>query len=135
MPTDAKPSNVRDLYEQAERIKHDAARQAFLNEACGNEIELRQRVEQLLTARRSRNDNLLQRATADSMSGRGSLSWDGDGIGKTIDSHPDAMGDDRTRNDSIRGQIDISTHPMIGNYRLLEELGHGGMGNSAHSGI
>ncbi len=128
MSTDARRSNVRELYVQAVRIEDDAARQAFLDEACGTGIELRQRVEHLLAARRSDRENVLQLATSDSMSGRRSPSWVWDDIGKTIDSHPEAISDHPTRNDSIRGQIDVSAHPMIGRYKLLEELGHGGMG-------
>lgn len=128
MSTDAKPSTVRELYVQAARIKEDAARRAYLDEACGSQIELRQRVEQLLTARGVERDNVLQLATSDSMSGRSPLSWDGDDGSKTIDSHPETMGDNRTRDDAIRERIDVSTHPMIGRYKVLEELGHGGMG-------
>ena len=114
MSTDAKISNVRELYVQAARIKEDAARQAYLDEACGSQIELRQRVELLLAAaRRSERDNVLQLATSDSVSCRSPLSWDGDDSSKTIDSHPEAMGDNRTRDAAIRGRIDVSTHPMI----------------------
>nr|WP_143547803.1 serine/threonine-protein kinase [Rhodopirellula sp. SM50] len=128
MSIDAKPSSVRKLYLQAVRMEEDSARKAFLTEACGDDIELRQRVEKLLDARAADRDNVLQRATADSMSGRSSFSWDGADLGETSQSHPEAVEDDQTRHDAIRGLIDVSTHPMIGNYRLLEELGHGGMG-------
>lgn len=128
MSTDENISKVRELYVQAARINDDAARQAFLDQACGGQTELRQQVEKLIAARAVDRDNVLHLATADSMSGRNSFSPDGDELGETFQSHPEAMGAEKTNNDAIRGRIDISTHPMIGNYRLLEELGHGGMG-------
>ena len=131
MSTDVKISKVRELYVQAVRINDHAARQAFLNKACGGEIELRQQLEKLLAARAAGRGNLLQKATDESKSAQSSLSAiseDGDELGETFPSHPEAMGDDWPRDNAERGMIDVSTHPTIGNYRLLEELGHGGMG-------
>ena len=67
MSTDAKPSTVRELYVQAVRIEENEARQAFLDDAFGGQIELRQRVEQLLDARAPGRESLLQLAMSDSM--------------------------------------------------------------------
>ncbi len=45
---------------------------------------------------------------------------------ETTLSKPELKGTDDTGAEASRCLIDISEHPMIGSYKLLEELGHGG---------
>src|SRR5262245_48556736 len=72
-------------------------RAAYLNEACGDDAELRRHVERLLSAHPN--------------------------VGNFLQSGPAALG-------SATGELPVTERPgdAIGPYKLMEEIGEGGMG-------
>ena len=128
MSRDTKSPSAPEIYQHAAEIPVESARKAYLDAVCGQDTELRERVEKLLAARNENRDNLLQRATPN-FAEEGSFAENGEiDTGETNLSNPEAMGISETDDESIRGLIDVSQHPLIGHYKLLEEIGHGGMG-------
>jgi serine/threonine protein kinase len=88
---------VKELFLAALEKDHDAERFAYLDEACGSDQDLRQRV-----------DALLGRHAA---------------AGSFLESPPDAGG-------ATKDEQPIAEHPgsVIGPYKLMEQIGEGGMG-------
>jgi len=119
-------SSARIIFLAASKLPDEAARQAFLTDACGEDQALRQKVERLLAAISPHAESPLQLAV-DRLAGASFAEYlDLD------ETSPSNVGDNEARtaadNDATRGRIDIATHPLIGPYKLLEEIGHGGMG-------
>ncbi|MGI9430113.1 MAG: protein kinase domain-containing protein, partial [Bythopirellula sp.] len=106
MQADAAPnSSIKPIYLAALRLDDPRARQEYLNEACGNDVESRRNVEQLLAARDRAATNPLDQAVQRY---------------RPAQTPPEGTADGES--------IDIASHPMIGPYKLLEQLGEGGMG-------
>src|SRR5262245_23757984 len=96
------PPSIRDIFDQALEIRADAERQAYLDSACQGATEIRQRVESLLRAHSA--------------------------AGSFLESPPNAVivaGRDATEDHHA-----ITEQPgdKIGPYKLLEQIGEGGMG-------
>jgi WD40 repeat protein/serine/threonine protein kinase len=103
MPAD--PAAVKSLFLDAAAIDDPAARAAFVNDRCGEDAVLRARVNALLVA----NDRAV--ANAGTMSSAGADGRDGKGTAN-FPSH-----------DAFVGVI------LAGKYKLIEEIGEGGMGS------
>ncbi|WP_417849576.1 protein kinase domain-containing protein [Thalassoglobus sp.] len=101
------------IFTAALRISSGAERETFLKEACFDAPELRCSVEQLLAAQETLESNPLDKAVQ-AFSPKVSLPC-------TVSFVSPALEFDRG--------IDISNHPQIGPYKLLELLGEGGMGS------
>ncbi|MFN3191761.1 MAG: protein kinase domain-containing protein [Aureliella sp.] len=99
----------RELYLAANKLLARAEQQAYLSEACGDNDELRERVLKLLDAKSGPADNLLVAAAP--ASGVDGADESGDLISSTGD-QDDAK----------------SLTPSIDRYRIIEEIGQGGMG-------
>ena len=100
-PTPSSP--LKSLFVGALRLSDAAARQAYLKEACGDDFHLCREVEELLASRDGASSNPLDQAV-------------------------EQLQPARTSSTGIDREIDVSSHPMIGPYKLLERLGEGGMG-------
>jgi eukaryotic-like serine/threonine-protein kinase len=106
MKTDAGPAPpTKAILLAALEISDEHQRQAYLDEACGSDHYRRREVERLLAARNGHQLNLLDRAVEQ---------LGADETGACLPAAPLA--------------IDLASHPLIGPYKLLEELGEGGMG-------
>jgi serine/threonine protein kinase/tetratricopeptide (TPR) repeat protein len=97
------PVNERDLFIAALQIEDPAGRAAYLDKTCGDDAELRRRVEALLAALGQAGSFLQQPAVA-----------------ATTDSTPA----DPSRNSDRDERPGI----IIGPYKLLQQIGEGGMG-------
>lgn len=110
MSQDKTQKSEREIYASAVKIENALARQEFLAEACGEDEPLRERIDKLLAAKFDNGDNLLAAAAPAS------------GVGEVDDSklHPS----------STRGQQNDAKpqQPVIDRYRIIEEIGQGGMG-------
>ncbi len=98
--------SVREIFNAAISLNDPEPRQEYLQKACENNAPLRQKVELLLKA-------------------QGDLSQ------SPLDSIAGAFGLAQTMEANVPGEplkIDVSSHPMIGPYKLLEQIGEGGMG-------
>lgn len=135
MSTDAKNDSLRELYLQAIRLEGDAERESFLDEACQNHPGMRIRLAELLAARRGdQAEVLLEKAAANMEIDKDLLG--SDGFLGSGDQSPDQTHDLEGRLKSgstlriaeCMPSIDVSNHPMIGHFKLLEEIGQGGMG-------
>ena len=86
-------------------LNDEHERQAVLDQACGGDVLRRHEILRLLAARHDRGPNPLDRVT-------------------------DELGLTKTGGDDSVGAIDCDfpCQPMIGGYRLLKQLGQGGMG-------
>lgn len=95
----------REIFLAAVGIADEAERQAFLDRACGGDDEQHQRIERLLAAAATQPVNLLDRAV-------------------------EQLGPDETCGGNVDTSLDfdISTHPTIDRYKLIEQIGEGGMG-------
>jgi serine/threonine protein kinase len=106
MKDEAAPnSSIKPIFLAALRLPNHQARQKYLDQACGEDIEARRKVEKLLAARER-------------------------GAANPLDQAVEKFQPRQTSPEEIANgeSIDISTHPMIGPYKLLEQLGEGGMG-------
>src|SRR6056297_2160509 len=86
-------------------VADERERQAFLDQACGGDLERRRKVERLLAADDAGGSSPLDDAVEPSAS----VETCGFEVDESLD-------------------FDISGHPMIGHYKLLEQIGEGGMG-------
>lgn len=116
MSEDPGSSSEREIYVAASRIDNDTERDAFLAEACTGQPRLKERVERLLAAQERRSENLLRQAV------KNSASEAVNEIGSTVTQH--GTEDPSTK---LPG-FDIDQHPIIDRYKMLEEIGRGGMG-------
>lgn len=121
MSSDTSAAQLREIYLQAIDIDDPREREAFLSQACGDATAARAHVDKLLAKAGQAADQFLQKAVVANGSGEVDT-------GETNLSNPEALGIQETADEPIRGLIDVSQHPMIGHYKLLEEIGHGGMG-------
>ncbi len=100
------PANERELFLAAVRLSNATERNRYLDEVCGSNATLRQRLGLMLVAEDSAKTNPLDRA------------------GQMID-----LADVTIDADVFQGpMVDIENHPKIGAYKLLEQIGEGGMG-------
>ena len=113
----AKPDSERDIFLAAIRIVDADRREAFLESACKGQADLKDRVSRLIAARNSGGLNLLQQAVASSEQDFDAASPN------TTHATP------HTGRDPDTVPIDVTQHPMIGGYKLLELIGEGGMGS------
>jgi WD40 repeat protein/serine/threonine protein kinase len=97
--------NERELFIQAIQIEDSAARTVYLDQACGADAALRQRVDALLNAFEQAG-SFLQHAAADPPSPRVSK-----GQAKTIDE-----------------PVSEGPGTIVGPFKLIEQIGEGGMG-------
>ena len=98
------------LFQQVVELPVDQ-RAAFLDEQCGDDIDLRDCVEQLLAADQSNDGHFLSASHVGTP-----------GIDTDATSAPTEL------NDVLPGQFPGITVQHFGDYELLEEIGHGGMG-------
>lgn len=105
MDVAAKNSNsAKEIFLAASRLSNSAERARFLDDVCQSNAELRQRIEHMLAAEAIAITSPLDR------------------IGEML---PPA---DMHARSSAAPLVDIDNHPSIGPYKLLEEIGEGGMG-------
>jgi tetratricopeptide (TPR) repeat protein/tRNA A-37 threonylcarbamoyl transferase component Bud32 len=102
------PTAVEDVFLSALRKAGPEEREAYLEQACGGDPELRRRVERLLRARAEAGDFLEQPAVQ---------------LGATVDPAPGGEGE---RPDVSPPAEAVGS--VIGPYKLLQKLGEGGMG-------
>lgn len=105
--------NEREIYLAVVKISGLTAQRAFLDDACGADLELRQRMESLLAARSERGDNLLASAAPPTVAGQ---PVDG-AVGSTIASV-----------NLESSSEDLSQLKLDGRFKLIEKIGQGGMG-------
>ena len=125
MPNNPNAAKLREIYLQAIEIEDQAARVAYLNDACGASSPIRQQVEKLLASYQQNSPGLLQQAVVEDRVPSGSAEVH---MGETNLSNPDAMGDYETSDVPIPGPLDIAQNPKIGPYTIREQIGEGGMG-------
>ena len=110
----------RELYVAAIKISDLPKRSDFLRKECGDNQELRERIEKLLAARESDphdSADLLQHAVGDAERERGDTLEESGSVDQSKNSpHPSAS------------PLDIGKHPEICGYKVLELIGEGGMG-------
>ena len=110
MNSDATPArSIKPIYLSARGLTDPATREAYLDEACGNDRRLRRKVESLLAADTDREDT------------------DSSPLDEWVSKFQPPRTGDLNR---IEGEsIDVAAHPLIGRYKLLEQIGEGGMGS------
>ena len=107
----SKQLSARQIFTAALSLSDPALLQAYVRDACGNDPVLRQKVELLLKAHSGQSGN-------------------------PLDAFADAFGPSQTLDETVIGEapkIDVASHPMIGPYKLLEQIGEGGMGTVYHA--
>jgi WD40 repeat protein/serine/threonine protein kinase len=97
--------STKPIFVAAQRLTDPDERRAYLDEACGDDLEMRSKVESLLVAFDGGSSNPLDDAVE---------------LGRTETAAAGTAAECET--------INVSYHPMIGPYKLLEQLGEGGMG-------
>ncbi|MCP4782362.1 MAG: serine/threonine protein kinase [Fuerstiella sp.] len=102
--------SIKGIFVAARRLTDPDDRRAYLDEACGEHVNLRKKVDGLLAAVDQEHANPLDDAVEQ--------------LG-----HAQAAAGIPKKEQSTAGEsLEISSHPMIGPYKLLEQLGEGGMG-------
>jgi len=109
--TDLVRSN-RGIFLAARRISDQAERRAFLDDACGEDVERRRTIEQLLAVGDSGVASPLDRAIEQLVPAENHTQ-----PSATLGADADPSAD-----------FNFSSHPMIDRYKLLEQIGEGGMG-------
>ena len=100
------PATQKEIFVKACEFVDPVQRRNYLDEACRDDEHLRRRIESMLAAEDSERTNPLDR------------------VGAMLDPTDFAT-------DSVslkRPLVDIENHPLIGPYKLLEQIGEGGMG-------
>ena len=100
------PATEKEIFVAACRLSSPVERAQFLEEVCRSKTDLRQRIEQMLAAADSSKTSPLDRMGA--MLNPTELEVDAAPLQCPL--------------------IDIENHPLIGPYKLLEQIGEGGMG-------
>lgn len=117
-------SSARIIFLAARKLANQQARQSFVEEACEGNSELQATVGQLLRA-----SEIGAESPIDNAAKKIGLSAAPEDLTVTGMSNPDIMRRDTPYAETVTaGLIDASKHPLIGPYKLLEEIGHGGMG-------
>jgi serine/threonine protein kinase len=120
--------NERDVFTAARQMSDAAARQAYLDEACGGDLALRDRVEVLLRAH-ERPDSLLDAPAAARPDSGGVATWSHEAPGTDPTDGPTTahlVGPDALTFLAPPGRPD--SLGRIGHYEVLGVLGHGGFG-------
>ena len=99
-------TTAKDIFLAASRLSNSAERARFLDDVCQSNLDLRKRIEHMLAADESATTSPLDRMGA-------------------MLHHPEM--DARTRSNQAP-LVDAENHPLIGRYKLLEQIGEGGMG-------
>ena len=115
-PVDSQSTEC-ELYLAAIKIGDPVSRNAFLKRACEGRHNLLTRVERLIAVRERNKSNLRHWAVADS---------DSPAEDATNPTMTDAT--PSSASEKAGSTIDITQHPNIGRYKILEEVGRGGMG-------
>jgi len=103
---DATPvTSLKPIFVAARQLTDPQDRQAYLQEACGENTEMRRRIEDLLA--------VLDQATSSPLD-------------MAVEKFAPAQ--TGTPGRALDEPLDLSSHPMIGPYKLLERVGEGGMG-------
>src|SRR5215208_4510526 len=99
-------THLDELFNAARRLADPAARRTYLDQACDEDTGLRRQVDALLRAHESPDSFLEAPASPDL------------GLGATLDQHPPP------------GDVPVREGPgsVVGPYKLLEQIGEGGMG-------
>ena len=100
------PASQKEIFVKACEFVDPVQRRNYLDEACRDDEHLRRRIESMLAAEDSERTNPLDR------------------VGAMLD-HTDFATDSVSLK---RPLVDIENHPLIGPYKLLEQIGEGGMG-------
>lgn len=115
--------DAREIFKVCRRAGTPTERAKIIDQQCGNDAALRERVEKLLSAREGQSSNPLQQIIAGHEE-RAACDPDA-----TQEYDPAATGQGFGLGLTSRHEeMDISQHPMIGPYKLLQEIGQGGMG-------
>ncbi len=126
-------SPERLIYLAACKFQDAAAQSDYLDEACGSDRELRKRLERLLQFQSSPESRHLERALGEFGQSdlRASKLMHGSGQTEGTDSNltEREASSNNPKDDTLDARIDVNQHPSIGRYKLLEELGQGGMGS------
>lgn len=125
MATTSNTGKLREIFLQAIEIENLAERDQFLANICEDDVETLHQVKKLLACSEHPSQPLLQKAVSGSDTSPDSEDF---ASAQTNPFHDDQMERSDFSEAPLRDMIDVSKHPMIGPYKLLEELGHGGMG-------
>ncbi len=114
------------IFFSAMELEDSASRLEYVASACGNDDRLRAKVLELLNARKRESDGQLQDGC---MGSREAAFGSPDALAQTAATAESAPARG-TELDFTQGEsgIDISKRPIIGHYKLLEQIGEGGMG-------
>ena len=118
------PLSVKAIFDHALEIETAAERKAYLDGACADAHELRQQVEALLKAFEDAG-SFLEKPAPD--------------LGATVDSQPGQPGDEAVP--AVLGTKSAGSPfaseergRVIGSYKLLQQIGEGGMGKTTRLG-
>jgi WD40 repeat protein/serine/threonine protein kinase len=106
-----KPLSNQAIYFAALEISDQQQRRLFLDEACGENVQRRRIIERLLAIGVPGSDSPLDRAI-NQLESEGTMAEEGSDAGDNADSL----------------EFDFAVHPTIDRYKLLQQIGEGGMG-------
>ncbi len=116
--------NVDSIFVDAIEIESDAARASYLDEACGDDPELRRQVEALLHAHLQAGDFMRD-------DGPRRCPQYAERFRHIFAGAANTPGSDGSRSANQPGDSFLqgdSNDPVLGDFRILREIGHGGMG-------